>query len=449
MSRRLCAFALGLCVGSSTLAAETLTLSHGLSMQLGHGPQDSALGANQEPFYGLRYEPVLAWHWPDRRWPRWQGVMRTWFNYTSSQTSLPFQEQQRREIEHGNAELREFYLRRQLLGDDPRFALTLGRQRYADPYGLWWDDSLESVRLDYRATFSSGFLAVGERFAYYNSDGNTLEPGDQDIRYAMGEFAWRWHRHHWAGVRGLFEDDHSDRSFDDATDFTGWRAGFFAHGTLPGVARSSDYRLETLALGGDLQYRAPGARTHTDNRRNGWALVAELGHSFPRANMAPRLSLRAGLTDSPDSPYDGFYFSRLQSGRVNAPGSYASGLLGSFVRVDLHNLAFYSLALETRPHLGQRFDVRVSTLSLRNPDAVAGQRTALPISVGPNVRPGTDRDLGRVLDLTYHWQRFPQALNGRHLNLELQANAGYFRAGDALQGLGDDFQFSFSAAVHY
>src|SRR5690606_4817438 len=248
MSRRRCACAWGLCVGSSTLAAETLTLSHGLSMQLGHGPQDSALGANQEPFYGLRYEPVLAWHWPDRRWPRWQGVMRTWFNYTSSQTSLPFQEQQRREIEHGNAELREFYLRRQLLGDDPRFALTLGRQRYADPYGLWWDDSLESVRLDYRATFSSGFLAVGERFAYYNSDGNTLEPGDQDIRYAMGEFAWRWHRHHWAGVRGLFEDDHSDRSFDDATDFTGWRAGFFAHGTLPGVARSSDYRLETLAL---------------------------------------------------------------------------------------------------------------------------------------------------------------------------------------------------------
>ncbi|HTN29863.1 MAG TPA: ion channel protein AlgE, partial [Pseudomonas sp.] len=98
---------------------EPLSIGHSVSLQLGLGPQDAALGADPEPFYGLRYEPTLAWSWPDPQWPRWQAFVRTWLNYTSSQTSLPFQEQQRREVEHGNAELREFYLRRPLLGDDP------------------------------------------------------------------------------------------------------------------------------------------------------------------------------------------------------------------------------------------------------------------------------------------------------------------------------------------
>lgn len=448
--------------GSQALAAndDTLMIGHGLSVQLGHGPQDSALGGDSEAFYGLRYEPTVTWYWPDRQWPRWQGFVRTWLNYTSSQTNLPFQEQPRREVEHSHAELREFYLRRQLLGNDPRFSLTLGRQRHSDTYGLWWDDSLESLRLDYRATFASGFLAVAERFSYYNSDGSRLDETDRDIRYVLGEFAWRWHRNHWTGVRALHEHDHSGQGPDsarlDPQDFRGWRSGLFAHGSLPSETGAGDYRFEALYLQGNLETLAAaptgGQPTVLRTRRTGWATVIELGQRFTQAAWSPRVSMRAGITDAPESAHDGFYFNRLQSGRVNLADRYASGLLGSFVRLDLNNVAFYSLALETQPRLRHHLDLRLSALSLRNPDAVDNRRNALPIAVSPaslgNEGP-RDRDLGQVLDLTYHWQMFPVALGGRHLNLELQLNAGYFHAGRAFAALDDDYQLSLSAALHY
>ncbi|HTN30740.1 MAG TPA: alginate export family protein, partial [Pseudomonas sp.] len=318
--------------------------------------------------------------------------------------------------------------------------------------------------LDYRATFSSGFLAIGERLSYYNSDGSSLEAGERDILYGMAEFAWRWHRNHWAGLRALHEDDHSGRAArlgangrpEDDSDFQGWRFGLFSHGNLID-APVSDYRLEAQYLDGTLLSLPPAgagagaAPIAMKSTRSGWAVVAELGRRLPSLPWSPRLSLRSGLTDAPETANNGFYFNRLQSGRVSGQDSYSSGLLGSFVRIELHNVMFHGLAVETQPRPQHRFDLRLSTLSLRNSGAMNGQRTALPLSVSRDVRldKARGRTLGQVLDLTYHWELFPVAVNGRHLNLDVQLNAGYFHAGDALGDLDDDYQLSFSAAAHY
>ncbi|CAD5107307.1 alginate export family protein [Zestomonas carbonaria] len=445
--------------GDAAPAADTLEIGHKFTVQGGYGPQDSNLSEDYEPFYGLRYEPSLSWFSPERQWPVWQGFVRAWFNYNSSQASTPFQEQdldrERRQVEHFSAELREFYLRRNLIGDDPRFSLALGRQRYADYYGMWWDDSLESLRFDYSDDFASGFFAVGQRFFYYNSDSNSLDDGARSILYGFGEYAWRWQAKHWAGTRVLLEYDHSGADPDDPTDFKGGRLGLFAHGDDLDWGPISDYRVELALLAGRVRATsAAPAETSEHHDSRGWALVGDLGKRFDDWPWQPRIALRAGITDKPDDEFDGFGFNELQSDRVSGRETYSSGLLGSFISVNLRNLAFYGIAVETRPQPRHYFDVRVSDLYLRDPDQDLPLRIS-PELLAPPTAPGQanpitgSKSLGQVLDLNYYWEMFPFAIQGRQLNLDLLFSAGYFLAGNAVRGLDDDYQLSFGAVLRY
>lgn len=438
-------------VQPTTAAAPTVQIRHKLSVQGGYGPKDSTLSQDYEPFYGLRYEPSLSWFSPQAEWPVWQGTARAWLNYNSSQASSPFQEQnparEQSDIEYFNAELREFYLQRNLLGGDPRFSLSLGRQRYADYYGMWWDDSLESLRFNYKDDFASGFLAVGQRFYHYNSDANALEDNTRSIAYGLGEYSWRWHPQHWAGVRMLLEYDHSGNDADDPSDFKGGRVGFFAHGDTPSWALISDYRVELALLKGNVD-TTDASGVEERHNSSGWALVGDLGKRFDNQPWQPRISLRVGLTDKPGDEYDGFGFNDLQSDRVSGRETYSSGMLGSFIGVNLRNLAFYGIAVETRPQPRHYFDVRLSDLYLRD------SNRDVPLRVSPGVlgQPGAisgSRSLGQVVDINYYWEMFPTAHYGRQFNLDLLLSAGYFRAGDAIRGLDNDYQLSFGAVLRF
>lgn len=432
-------------------SADTVEIHHKLSLQGGYGPKDSTLGQDYEPFYGVRYEPSLSWFSPQAQWPVWQGFVRAWLNYNSSQASTPFQEQnpasERPQVEHFNAELREFYLKRNLLGGDPRFSLSFGRQRFSDHYGIWWDDSLESLRFNYLDDFASGFIAVGQRFYNYNSDANSLEDNTRSIAYGLGEYSWRWHPQHWAGMRMLLEYDHSGTDLDDPRDFKGGRAGLFAYGDELRWGLISDYRMELVALKGRVETIDDSAveeRQHS----SGWAFVGDIGKRFDDWPWQPRFALRGGITDKPSNEFDGFGFNDLQSDRVSGRETYSSGLLGSFIGINLRNLAFYGLAVETRPLPRHYFDVRISDLYLRDGNG------ELPLRVSPELlaTPGAvtgDKSLGQVLDLNYYWEMFPTAFYGRQLSFDLLLSAGYFKAGDAIRGLDDDYQLSFGAVLRY
>lgn len=436
---------------AQSVAADTLEIHHKFSVQGGYGPKDSTLGQDYEPFYGLRYEPSLSWFSPQAEWPVWQGFARAWLNYSSSQASTPFQEQnpsrELPDVEHANAELREFYLKRNLLGGDPRFSLSLGRQRYADYYGIWWDDSLESVRFNYLDDFASGFVALGQRFQNYNTDANSLEDDRRSIAYGLGEYGWRWHPQHWAGMRLLLEYDHSGADAEDPRDFKGGRAGLFAYGDALRWGMISDYRMELVALKGRVE-TIDSAAVEERRDSSGWAFVGDIGKRFDDWPWQPRFALRGGITDKPSNAFDGFGFNDLQSDRVSGRETYSSGLLGSFIGINLRNLAFYGLAVETQPLPRHYFDIRVSDLYLRDGEG------ELPLRVSPELlaTPGAitgDEALGQVLDLNYYWEMFPTALAGRQLSFDLLLSGGYFMAGDAIRGLDDDYQLSFGAVVRY
>ncbi|WP_095151430.1 alginate export family protein [Pseudomonas sp. Irchel s3b5] len=422
---------------------ENLVVQQKLTVQGGYGPDNSTLGEDRKGFYSLRYEPSLTWYSPDRQFPTWQGFARAWLNYASAQTTSPLQEPNEQQPEYFSSEMREFYLKRNLLGGDPRYSLSVGRQKFADHYGIWWDDSIEALRLDFVDTFATGFVAVARKFHNYNTDNNSLRDNDRDITYGMGEYALRWSERNWIGTRLMIEQDSSGDDPDDRSDFRGGRLGLFAYGDNLRVSPLfSDYRLELAALKGRLDLTDSAGATSNEHT-HGWALIGNIGKRFDETPWKPRLSLRAGLTDKPSNENEGFYLNNIQSDRVTNKETYTNGLLSSFLSVDLHNLAFYSVAVETQPKPRNSFDVRLSDLYLRDADG------GIPINVADDLTATGSKSLGQILDTNYYWQMLPINLHGQQLHLNLLASAGYFWSGNAVKGLDDDFQVSLGVVLRY
>ncbi|WP_342625271.1 alginate export family protein [Pseudomonas alkylphenolica] len=434
-----------------------------LTVQTGYGPENSEVGRSREMFYSLRYEPSFAWYSPEKRWAKWMVYGRLWLNYDSSQSISTQNENSnsfdREQPEGWYAELRELYVKRNLLGDDPRFSLSVGRQRYFDDYGIWWDDSLESLRFNYNDTFSRGFFAVGQKFYNYNSDVNSLADSEERTTYLMGEYAYRWSENNWAGVRLMHENDHSGHDVEDRDDFKGMRYGlFFKADNLKVSPLFSDYHLELARLDGKVDstvYDRPTdtTTTSTGNDATGWAALGEIGKRFHDQPWTPRVALRGGLTDKPSNENDGFRLNAIQSDRITRQGSYSTRLASSFVSLDLHNLSYYGISLETNPTPRSALDFRVTDLRLRDADGT------LPVRVDADHRSKRNEDLrrnngqgskdvGQMYDINYYWKMFPVAIDGKHLDVNALVSASYLNAGDALY-TGDDYQLSVGVVISY
>lgn len=424
------------------LANEIITyeLRNKLTLQTGYGPKDSLLGADRESFYTLRYEPTFVWYSPEKRWPRWEAFVRGWLAYDSSKNITGFNEADEENIEGLNAELREFYVRRNLLGDDPRYSVAIGRQRYADKLGLWWDDTFEAVRFDYNDTITRGFFAYGQKFYNYNSKVNELSPRDKRIYNALGEYGLRWQDKQWMGIRLSYQKDHSDNSLDDRDDFTGWRYGAFANGDLRDSGILSDYHIEYARVHGNRDNIDVKGNSSTDIR--GWALLTEFGKRFDSVPWQPRVVIRSGLTDKPSDDADGFFLNRIQSDRLINDETYSTRLVSSFISLDVRNLLYYGIGLETQPTARSSLDMRVTDLRVRNREGTLPIRTTERQDI-------TSSSIGQVLDVSYYWQNFPIAYAGRRLDMNTLVSAGYFFAGPATGNLDNDYQLTLSVVMRY
>ncbi|WP_327438005.1 alginate export family protein [Pseudomonas donghuensis] len=429
-----------------------------LTVQTGYGPENSEVGRSREMFYSLRYEPSFAWYSPEKRWAKWMVYGRVWLNYDSSESASVQNENannlDRDQPEGWYAELRELYVKRNLLGDDPRFSLSAGRQRYFDDYGIWWDDSIESLRFNYNDTFSRGFVAVAQKFYNYNSDVNRLADSEERTTYLMGEYAYRWSEHNWAGVRLMHENDHSGHDAEDRYDFKGMRYGlFFKADDLDLTPLFSDYHLELAGLDGKVDNTDVNGVTSSGHNASGWAALGEIGKRFHDLPWTPRVALRGGLTDKPGNDNDGFRLNAIQSDRITRQGSYSTRLASSFVSLDLRNLSYYGIALETNPTPRSALDFRLTELKLRDANGT------LPIRLDGDQRSernraiaqgshGNGKDIGQMLDLNYYWKMFPVAIDGKHLDVNALVSASYLNAGNALDS-GDDYQLTFGVVVSY
>ncbi|SEG77159.1 alginate export family protein [Marinobacterium lutimaris] len=419
---------------------ETFEVNHKFTMETASGPEDARLGADRDQSYSLRYEPTLIWYSPEKRWPKWRTLVRGWIAYDSGSAVSSLQDERREQAEGWNAELREFYVTRNLIGDDPRFSLSFGRQRYSDYLGLWWDDTFESVRFSYQDDTARGFVAAGQKFYNYNSDVNRLDPSEEDIALLMGEYGRSWRIGHWAGIRLMYEDDHSGADLDDPDDFTGFRYGVFAQGEYASGSRLNDYHLELAAVTGDRDEVAQAGSRTVDI--NGWAAIGEVGTQMIDWRWSPRFSFRAGITDKPDEDQDGFYLNSIQSDRQVTDDNFSTRLVSSFMGLQVSNLAYYGVGVEFSPTERSGVNMRLSDLYLRNPDADMPIRSVVP-------QDPDSRSLGQVFDVSYSWQRFPEAYKGRLLSVDTLLSAGYFFAGPATGDLDDEYQLTLGVVVRY
>jgi alginate production protein len=342
-------------------------------------------------------------------------------------------------------------VRRNLLWDDPRYSVSVGRQSYSDRYGIWWDDTFESVRFNYQDSFSSGFLAAGQKLYYYNTDVNNLDPSDEDIFYAMGEYAWNWTPGHTAGTRMLYQGDHSDHNINDRQDFNGLRAGLFFDGKNLALDSISDYHLELATLRGEIDSIDSNGVQGNDNTR-GWAVLGEVGKRFQDLPWTPRFALHAGITDKPDDAFDGFFLNNIESDRVVEVERYSSRLVSSFINVNVRNLQYFGVALQTQPTPRSSLDLKISDLYLRDENGDLpvrvdrDQRQARNQAIAQSINSG--RSVGQVVDVNYYWKMFPIAYEGKHLDLNTLISASYLRAGEAIAS-GDDYQLTLGIVMRY
>lgn len=417
-----------------------LDTRHKLTLESGFGPEFNRIGGERESFYSARYEPTIMGYIPEQRWPRWDFLIRGAFTYDSSLTATALRDDNEVRRIGYSTEMREFYLRRNLINDNPRYSITAGRQGFTDRLGIWWDDSIEAVRFDYNGLISRGFLAAGQKFSYYNSSVNQLDPKDDGVLYVFGKYMWQWKNRHHAGLRLMYERDNSNDMPNPYFSFNGYRVGFSARGEQMNGPLFNDYHVEFASIRGKRDYTSVTMSDTVDI--NGWALLAEVGSDFENLTWSPRLVIRGGLTDSPEEDATGFYLNRIQSDRINHTNNYSTNLVSSFVRVDMRNLMYASVGVETRPTLRSNLDVRLSNLYLRNIDG------PVPIRTNSEQLP-TNNDLGQVLDVNYYWRGFPLAMNQRHFSMSTLISASYFRAGSSIGDLDDDYQIVLGLVLRY
>ncbi|QCF26014.1 hypothetical protein soil367_08810 [Hydrocarboniclastica marina] len=397
--------------------------------------------------FQAKYEGFARWRHPTGQWPDWTLFLRPWLAYRSDDP-LPFlnnDAETSAQVDGAYAELWEFVLTRHNVWGNPALSLSLGRQQFSGDYGFWWDDSLESLKLDLSDTRNKGFLAVASRQFLYNTDDNDPVPSQADIVYVLGEYHYNWVPYQWAGLRLLGQRDHSPANErGDDGDFAGATVGLQLEGERVHAGPINlDYHIQLAAVRGE--FRNMNTLGFSDQRidTRGWLAFTELGHSFQTSFVIDRLALRLALTDRPDTPFSGFFQSTVQSSRASRFSDYNLGLSGAFLNVRMTNLMLAGLM--SQHALSHRSQMRLSVYDLRrrNSELAASQ------TIGLDYPESNGNHIGSIVEAQYIWAMFPYAINDEHLTFDVLATVSHFEGGNALQQGISDYQLSIDLNLRY
>lgn len=419
-----------------------LAFENGLTAQLGYGPDPQApfLSDERDSFGVVRYAPALRWTVGSEQWPKWEVYSRLWFSYSSDGASSPLFEDDQQLQEGESLEWRGFYVKVNRLLGRPGLDLTVGRQRYASELGVWWDSSLESVKFNWEQARSSGFLAVGSRFATYNTAIDDLPEDQQSIFYGLGQWKYEWKAKHRFGARLMYENDYSDSNAADPYDVTAVRYGLlFEAQNLDGFI--TDYYVDVIGIEGDVSETVD--ITETERSFSGWLAGGELGHRFYEAAWRPRVSARVIVSDQATQEFDGYYLNTVQSDRINIESAYRSAVSGSLLTLNMSNLVFYGLKAELQPRPRQSIDILISHVACNSDKGVSPLRRVQTQGACAN------KDLGQSYDMNYVWDMYPGRFSGRQVNWRILFNLSYFDAESHLGAEDSEYQALISTEINF
>lgn len=352
--------------------------------------------------------------------------------------------------ENNFLEWRESYLQFNNI-DGKGVGAKLGRQRFRETYGDWWNQNFDAIRASYDSTLFSGFLAGGENLFQYNT-GRDFNEDDREIARIFGEGSWQYHYDQFFQVRAMYEDDHSGidgvgeiHEFDDRNNAEGhlfW-AGVRAAGKTNAFASGPDkiqYRFDLMGVTGnqdeDITTSAGGSNvlvTGTDSHDVlGWAFDGGVDIPLAIAETKPLLHVGYAYGSGDDDPTSGtdnaFRQNELasNSSRIGAL-SRNSYNYGTVLRPELSNIHIFTLGLTAA--IFKASDAGLIYHYYR----LAESANSLSTSGVNNTLNNNDRDLGHGVDLLFNTNLYENT-NGNTYGVKevyLRSSLGAFRAGEA------------------
>lgn len=354
-------------------------------------------------------------------------------------------------------ELRQSWVEFSPAGNTEPLGIRIGRQRFYDPYGLWWNRDLDAASVRYDNKIIEGFIGIGENLASYRTSEEQAADEENLLRF-LAEASWQWRFNQFVELRASHLDDHSggkeigalmradDRDDDDAR--LTW-LGLRMRGDLPGALllpgedkSNSTYRIDLAGVTGHEDtlsssaaangFRSVTGETGRDVR--GWAIDASLNYELGRVMFDPVLMFGAAYGSGDDNPSDGTDNGFRQTGldsNLSRPISGALGTnhnYGSVLRPDLTNLTILSAGIALPlPRSTGDLSATYRRYSLNHEDGGLGSN-----SIDASLS-GTDKDLGQGIDFMANLS-LSNTLNITHPRFDdigLKATYGAFKAGDA------------------
>jgi len=329
----------------------------------------------------------------------------------------------------------------------------LGRQRFYEPRGLWWNRDLDAAKLSLKSDITNGFLAIGENQSIYRiGSDNDLDHDDEDRLRILGELSHQYAPSHIIEGRVLYENDHSgsrplgsniSSNNRDDEDFNLLWAGIRTKGkfdTNTPILKNLGYRADIIGATGEETISSTSSgpsdnlRTITDiddRDVRAWAFDASADFLFDTF-LEPTFTLGYAYGSGDDGSGDNSSFrqSDLDGNTSLFPEDRVSSSLrnyGEVLRPELSNIHIINTGLNF-PVL-KASDLNVNYFSYWLDKEETGLRSN-QISAPLN---GNDNYLGQALDISTN-------LNiGKEMNLTtpvlknsaLRLKLGGFKAGEA------------------
>lgn len=221
----------------------------------------------------------------------------------------------------GFIEMRQLWAEFYNLAGDPRLSTKLGRQRFRDDRGLWWNDDLESVRMSMKSSLYSGFIAAGQALDHYRiGDNDDFREDEKDRLRLFGEVTHRITQDHNIDARFMAMHDYSgtprigttlaaddmDRGDADLL----W-LGLRGHGAVPAGNLRVGYHLDGMMVVGtetmaDTAAMPGGARRMVTGTRErdvaGWAMDGRINVALSDAPRTPTINAGYAFASGDDNP---------------------------------------------------------------------------------------------------------------------------------------------------
>lgn len=349
-------------------------------------------------------------------------------------------------------ELRQYWVDYHGFENYQPLSVRLGRQRFREDYGLWWNRDFDAVKVSHNATLLKSFVAVGQNLMEYRTGDGVYNEDDENILRVLAETSWQWKPEQFIEGRAVYQNDHSglensgeevDGDDFDSTDADIVWLGIRAKGVIPETTNfieKPEYRVDLVGMVGseDRLLTTPSGENRIvtgddDTDLSGWAFDAGLDLPIavcPKVTPVLHLGYAYGSGDDDDGDDDNHTFRQTgldsNSSRL---GGYDASIenYGSVLRPDLSNLHVATVGLDVP--VTEALDIAGFYRYYALAEA-EGSETVGAIDASVN---GEDTDLGHGLDVILNLDV------GKQFNydpiiadkINLKTTLGGFKAGEA------------------